>query len=94
LVAIGKGKGLILAGGGSFGIFSDTNVKSVEENWTTAEVGINGNNYADINNVIKWAVNKKAFLAVPNFVYALAGGCFLVSLLFARRKKETLNKQK
>jgi len=61
LVAIGKGKCLILAGGGSFGIFSDTNVKSVEENWTTAEVGINGNNYADINNVIKWAVNKRTF---------------------------------
>lgn len=94
LVTGGKGKCLILTGGGLFGIFSDTNVKKVEENRTTAEVGINGNNYTAINNVIKWVVNEKAFLSVPTFIYILAGGCFIVSLLFAGRKKETLNKKK
>jgi hypothetical protein len=93
-VAIGKGKCLILAGGGTFGIFSDTNVKKAEENRTTAEVGLNGNNYGAIKNVIKWAVKEKGVLVVPTFIYLLAGGCFIVSLLLARRKKEAPNKKK
>lgn len=60
-VTLGKGKCLILAGVGPFGIFSDTNVKSVAINRTTGEVGINGDNYTAINNVIKWLVNKRTF---------------------------------
>lgn len=94
LVTIGKGKCLILAGSGLFGIFSDTNVKKVEENRTAAEVDINGNNYGAINNVTKWVVNEKAFLSVPTFIYILAGGCFIASLLLARRKKGVPNKKK
>jgi len=60
-VTIGKGKCLILAGMGPFGIFSDTNVKKAEENRTTTEVGINGDNYTAIKNLVKWVVNKRTF---------------------------------
>lgn len=87
-ITIGKGKCLFLAGGGVFGIFSDTNVKSVGENLTTTEVGINGNNYGAIANTIKWVVDKKTFWSLPTFLGLLAGAGFIGSWWCCKKKKK------